>query len=393
MISLETVRQSLALHPAGERTEPWKARLRRAARWVCTVLLVAAVPQPAMSATVEDVLRVLEAQGIAFDTNKVFRAAAKAALRAVDFRAMILPAADLDRITGGEPTDRDETWESGMGYLQARFVDGSFAELVSERLGACAEQKSAGLILDLRGAGGAGLDAVDSVASLFVEEGEILYAVKNGIGDVLETREAGPRADEKKNRRVPLMLLVDGATHGTGELLAALLKGRPGVMLVGRKTMGDLGLRTAVELPGDEVAWLATRWAVPGSRQDIEEEDPPPPADGAAGSGEASEDEREGETFVGVVPDIEVSTHERVYSVKPEDEPGMRPMSEKARRDNELMKRVGEDAILRRAVDIILGLQAIGQRGAPAEEPAAAEETVVPEEESTLEEEPVPEDK
>jgi len=347
----------------------WRARLRRAARWVCTVLLVTVAPRSATSATVEDVLRVLEEQGIAFDTNKVFRAAAKSALRAVDFRAMILPAADLDRMTGGDPVDRDETWESGIGYLQARFVAGSFGESVKERLGDCTEKKSAGLVLDLRGAGGGGLDAVDSVASLFVEEGELLYSVKSGQGDILEKHEAGPCTDERKDR-VPVMLLVDGATHGAGELLAALLKGRPGIMLVGRRTMGDLGLRTAVPLPGDEVAWLATRWAALGSRQDVEDEDPPSHPHPRVDYGEASEGEK---ASAGVVPDIEVSTHERVHSVKPEDEPGMRPMSEKAHRDNELMKRVGEDAILRRAVDILLGLQAIGQRGAPAEQVAPAD--------------------
>ncbi|NQT93283.1 MAG: hypothetical protein HQ559_11025 [Lentisphaerae bacterium] len=343
-----------------------------------------------MSATVEDVLRVLEEQGIAFDTNKVFRAAAVSALRAVDARGMILPAADLERMTGGDAIERDETWESGIGYLKVGFVSGQFAEVVEERLHACSDKDLAGLVLDLRGSGGSGLDAVDRAAGMFVETDEVLYTVEDGRGEVTETHKARQSPNPGTADRVPVMLLVDGTTGAAGELLAAVLKGRAGIMLVGRKTMGDPALRIGIALPEGEVAWLATRWVV------LALEDPPPSADGAAGSGEASEDEKK--MFDGVVPDIEVSTFESAFPVQREEEAGRRPMSEEAKRDNELMKRVGDDAILRRAVDILLGLQAIGQRGAHAEEPVAAEEPAPTEgsaaaKDTLVPEELVPEDK
>jgi C-terminal processing protease CtpA/Prc len=194
--------------------------------------------------------------------------------------------------------------------------------------------RQAGMIIDIRGAGGDDIESVDHIGGMFGETNSLLYTVRNGRGQVLETHRV---QEHVPLGGTPLMILIDGHTWGAAELLAATLKGRKGVMLVGSRTKGDARLRENIRMSDEEVLRIATRWLVP--------------------AGDVEYDQ------VGIKPDITVApSANKAKSMPNVKRIGKRP-SEKAKVDRELMERVAGDAVLARATDILLGLKALRRTG------------------------------
>ncbi|MDI9630344.1 MAG: S41 family peptidase [Acidobacteriota bacterium] len=107
------------------------------------------------------------------------------------------------------------------------------------------------LLLDLRGTDGSDERLAYRVAGLFAD-GELGRLTARG--KVLERF-----ADESPDRfRGELVVLVDRATIGAGELLAEALRERAGARLVGRRTFGYTGREENVALAGGGRLRLAT---------------------------------------------------------------------------------------------------------------------------------------
>ncbi len=229
-------------------------------------------------------------------------------------------------------TGTQETWPQGIGYLKVNGLYPDSGARIAEQLSLWRESNVFGVILDLRGAGGADLDSVAAVGSLFVPAGERLLTVHDGRGETVSVCEAGPA---RPLLAKPAMVLVDGDTRGAAEALAALLRGAPGCLLIGAPTRGDDRLREGVPLSETRVLYVATR------RIEL--------VRGPAYYG------------VGVVPHVTVSP-----SDEPEDDAvaGEEPdlfaeNSERHRQDRILIQRVAGDPVLQRAADLLLGLKAL----------------------------------
>jgi carboxyl-terminal processing protease len=98
-----------------------------------------------------------------------------------------------------------------------------------------------GLVLDLRGNGGGLLSEAVLVASVFVEDGEIVSV--RGRTRPERTEEAqGDAIDED----IPVVVLVDGGSASASEILAGALRDRGRATLVGANTFGK-GLVQEVE--------------------------------------------------------------------------------------------------------------------------------------------------
>jgi C-terminal processing protease CtpA/Prc len=199
----------------------------------------------------------------------------------------------------------------------------------------CAQAPGTGGILDLRGADGDDLDALREVAARLAPAGSDVFEVRGANGRPLAALRTPTNAVPLDG--LTLVVLADGETGGASEALAALLKGRAGVLVAGTPTRGDKGLMEYIPLSDTEVLYVATRWLfTPEGR----------PVSGVA-----------------VTPDVPVRAPRDGANVARlpllEELLDGKPVSERAQRDRGLMERVAGDAVLERAVDMLLGLEAL----------------------------------
>ena len=294
--------------------------------------------------SVEALTGFLDAKGIPYDRTNAVSAAMDGVLRAVDAGARFVSAEDARALAArGEPVfgafgvtnratlDAVELWPEGLAYLKVNALGaGSGGEVLAHLR--CLNDRT-GVILDLRGADGADLDAVATLASPFRRAGEPLFTVSDLRGREL----AAYTATSMPPCRVSLMVLIDRGTCGSAETLAACCRGVPGVMTIGTSTRGDAQLRELLPLPDASFLYVATRRLVPAGRPAC--------------------------AFTGVEPDIEVAAFDPGAFANGDSPIRGRVASAKTVRDHELMLRVNHDVVLRRAADILLGLKALDYAG------------------------------
>ena len=331
---------------------------KRAVTVGALLLLQAAVLCRAQDATNEcDVVRaLLRERAFAFDVSRADSAALAALLHAVDPRARLLTADEAHRLeqaqaglaeggacaTGAVSAATNpvplsvladlERWPEELAYLQVRSLcPGGGAELAIH-LQALAANGLHGLILDLRNAEGTDLASVAAAAGPVRCPGRPLFSVQDRQGQTLESS----RAAEAQPLDAVVMVLIDRTTRDAAELLAGVLKGAPGVMLIGDRTAGDALVRELIALPDGRRLLVGTRQAVL--------------ADGSSYAG------------TGIVPDIAVEpwAPPRESDLSGQPAANNRAASAKTLRDLDLARRVADDPPLRRATDLLLGLKALG---------------------------------
>ena len=348
------------LGACGRQTHARRALSFRILAAVAAAALAAAAPRARAMESFSQITDLLRERGVAVDSNTAQRAAIEGMLRSVDPEARIMTRADAisngmwtapastntiftNRSASAAAARRSpsvrakEEWPAGLAYVGGKgLFPGSGDEIVRGIRALAAKKDRSGLILDLRGAAGDDVYAVDSIAGLFTPPGRALYRIADGLGHETtgHSREGAPSLD------LPVMVLADRRTSGGSELLAAVLKGCRGVMLVGSATRGDNRLRELIPLADDRFVYVAARWAVL--------------ADGSSYQG------------AGIAPDIAVdgappaAAREPASSAatnRPAAAAGKGALSEDARA---LRERTAGDPVLARATDILLGLRALG---------------------------------
>ena len=228
-------------------------------------------------------------------------------------------------------------------YCRINALNGDVATALKNVMGAWTNAPPTGTILDLRQSGGHQLEDVDAVASLILDDDAPLYRVCDGAGRVIETHRTRRDPHVRGTLATPLILLTSGGTIAAAEVLAASLKNHPGVMLIGTPTAGDSGLREVVSLPDGRKLNIATRWISPFTGPGFQN--------------------------TGVIPDLHHAGEYRLgrpWLPSEKDLSSSRPLSEKARRQYQLMARVVDDAVLSRAADILIGLRALNIAEGPS---------------------------
>ena len=193
-----------------------------------------------------------------------------------------------------------------------------------------AEAGLAGGILDLRGAGGDAVGDVAAFAGLFASRGSVLFSFRDAEGNDLGSY----KADGASRSELPLMVLVDETTRGAAEVFAAAAyDSLRGLLLVGRATQGDPAIRSGLALSDDLALYIATRRLVTGNGSVL---------DGRAG----------------VMPHLVVQ-RAALTDYEPPPHPDRRIRLDEEDADRALRDRVRGDAVLQRAVDVLLGLKAL----------------------------------
>ena len=246
---------------------------------------------------------------------------------------------ELERVPRAKASVAEvERLPSNMGYVR---VEGVFPG-ASDELAAALEKwrgtEVFGLILDLRGAAGNAEAEVAPMVAPFAVAGTRLYVKSNRQGH----EEAVVKAPAAPANALPLMVLTDEDTVGAAELLAVVLGGSvKGAMLIGRETAGNPLIREPIVLSTGRYALLATR--------EIRT------ADGAVYWGAG-----------GVKPDVVITDAALNETVFEPDEPMLRKskiLTDEDKDDKALRDRTRHDTYLRRATDVLLGLQALGYDG------------------------------
>ncbi len=151
-----------------------------------------------------------------------------------------------------------------VGYIQLSRFSGESANEIETAVLDLQSQGATQLILDLRSNGGGLLDAAVEVADHFLEEGPILFQQSRGEEERLYEATAETLAPD-----IPLMVLVDGGTASSAEILAGALQDRGRALLVGSTpTFGKGSVQLVYDLSdGSSVHVTASRWLTPDRHQ------------------------------------------------------------------------------------------------------------------------------
>lgn len=286
--------------------------------------------------SLDDILSCLEAKGVLVDRSQAVLGGIEGILRSIDPGAFI----GGDKVGGGAGKESPakqavaavELWPEDIAYLKIEgLLKGSGSEILDH---VRALDSKAGIILDFRGAGGEDLNSVSHLAGIGRPFGESLFVVTDNQDKPISTN----RVEAGVSLSAPLMVLVDDRTRLAAEALVAVWHGRPGIMVIGSTTSGEIRFREAVALPDGQLITLTTR------KLHL--------LDAVSYEG------------CGIRPDVEVGRGVDLGNAQlsATNSPA-RPLSVKSERDRELMQRVDQDAALRRATDILLGLRVLSGYG------------------------------
>ncbi len=223
----------------------------------------------------------------------------------------------------------------GLRVVRLAEVREGAADLVLGAWAAATSGRTAGVVLDLRQAGGLDLAEAARIAAVARPGRPNLFELEPlvaGVERVTVPSPASPIADV-----APLVLLIGPQTADAAEALAAALAGGTApVICLGKPTMGSLCRFEFVPLGGDLLAWLPIRRLkidgkeISGSvRPEIETAIRPAPS---------------GETTPGTAAGLN---------------PKRRPSAEEEE-DRRLRERIGGDAELEQAVNLLLAVRALG---------------------------------
>ncbi len=274
------------------------------------------------SGQVEALRQTLENHGIEPSHDLADRAAFDALLGLVDPHAILLGTNAPPPAESGPGSPEIEEWPEGILYVRPGGFHGSNATAVIRRLGEWHSDSAAGVIVDVRDAGGEALADAAALAGVFVADGTALYDVHDGQDSIIETVRASRAATIPV--LPPVMILIDDRTRRSSEVLAASLREHAGVMLIGSRSRGDAGLREVISLSNTQRVFVATRWVVPSTGDPYDR--------------------------TGVDPHIEVADD------GPRDANPPKPFKDGA---EELVQRILNDPALSRATDVLLGLKAL----------------------------------
>ena len=150
------------------------------------------------------------------------------------------------------------------GYLKVNYVSENTPKNFEKTMNEFKSKGLSGMVLDLRGVCGGELEPTLKMAEWFIP-GKPLGVLKKSRKreTVLKT----PSIDNAWNKRV--LVLVDGGTARTGELLASALKQDSNADVVGTKTYGDLTETTMIDQADGSAFVMTSGEYLTAARQNI----------------------------------------------------------------------------------------------------------------------------
>lgn len=150
-----------------------------------------------------------------------------------------------------------------IGYIQLTRFSGESGEEIERAISELQRQGAEKLVLDLRNNPGGLLTAAVDVADHFLGDVPVLYQQSQGQVEEEYRAEPGAVAGD-----MPLVVLVDGGTASSAEILAGALQDHERAYLVGAPTFGKGSVQLVFDLSdGSSIHVTASRWFTPDRHQ------------------------------------------------------------------------------------------------------------------------------
>ena len=161
------------------------------------------------------------------------------------------------------PNLRGRLVQGDIGYIQLYTFAGGAGSDLREEVDELREAGGRGIVLDLRDNGGGLLSEAIQVASVFIEEGEIVTYREESSEDVVY------EADGNAFEDLPVVVLVNGGTASASEIAANALQDRGRGKLVGTTTFGKGSVQEVIDLPDESAVKLTTGTYLSPDGEDI----------------------------------------------------------------------------------------------------------------------------
>jgi len=161
------------------------------------------------------------------------------------------------------PQVHSETFEQNnqlVGYLRVDVFSENIASQFRRRLLELEQLNIDSLIIDLRNNTGGYLLGANEIASMFLEEGAIIYQLRQRNATTME------RVTTSESRNIPVYILINGNTASASEILAAALRDSYSgdVLLIGETSFGKgLIQTTSVLSSGAMIRYSNAEWLTP----------------------------------------------------------------------------------------------------------------------------------
>jgi len=140
-----------------------------------------------------------------------------------------------------EETNVSTEMEGTVGYINIKQISSNAASLISKAIAELEAQGAVALVLDLRDVPGGYFSQACDIADLFIKTGVICQI--RTVDGVSNKNASAAIATER-----PLVVLVNGNTSGSAEVLASALQENNRATIVGEKTMGKGSVQIVREL-------------------------------------------------------------------------------------------------------------------------------------------------
>ncbi|MGQ9370951.1 S41 family peptidase [Azospirillum sp. A39] len=145
--------------------------------------------------------------------------------------------------------------QDGIAVLKVERFNAATADRLRDAVGDALRGAAVplrGLVLDLRGNPGGLLDQAVAVADLFIPHGRIITTE----GRHPDSRQRFDAADGDVSGGLPLVVLVDGRSASSAEVVAAALQDSGRAVVVGASSFGKGSVQTVTRLPNDGELFL-----------------------------------------------------------------------------------------------------------------------------------------
>ena len=154
--------------------------------------------------------------------------------------------------------------EPALAHLAFHRFSNNSGKQMRQALRVIARRKFRGLVLDLRGNSGGYKDQAIKVASEFLREGEVIFIQQDAEGAQEPVKAKGGGVA----RAMPLVVLIDGGTASSAEILAGALQDHRRARLVGTRTFGTgTVLREYPLSDGSSVLLAIYQWLTPSGKR------------------------------------------------------------------------------------------------------------------------------
>jgi len=150
-------------------------------------------------------------------------------------------------------------WENNVAVVRLYRFGGDIKKVWQETVSEIIKENAEGVVLDLRGNPGGYLEGALVVGAEFFSDGEIAYRQE------ADGRKQSLGLDHKGQlTEIPVVVLVDGGSASSSEIVAGAIQARDRGTLVGEKTFGKGTVQEALDLgAGAGLHVTAAKWLLP----------------------------------------------------------------------------------------------------------------------------------